>query len=284
MEMKYAQRVALFRERIREVINGSGLNHSRFAASIGVDRSTLSQLLSQHDLRLPRADTIAAIAEQYQVSVDWLLGLTNQGVVDADLLRGPLEFEDFSESSANQKLLEWHREASDYKVRYIPATIPDLLKTEAVASYEFRRYGVGRTDQSIRDTHVLLVQQRRAESEMEVCQSVQDIEGFAFGQGIWSDLSRELRIAQLRHMDALVDELYPRFRWFLFDGRQVYTAAFTLFGPLRVVVFIGQSYLVLNGTEHIRMFSRRFDELIRFATVQPNEMSGFLQDLIRRVP
>jgi transcriptional regulator with XRE-family HTH domain len=281
--MKYAQRVEVFRERIGEIIAGSGLNHSRFAVSIGVDRSTLSQLLSRNNLRLPRADTIAAIAEQYQVSVDWLLGLTNQGVVDADLMRGPLEFEDFSESSANQKLLEWHREASDYKVRYVPATIPDLLKTEAVASYEFRRYGVGRTDQSIRDTHVLLVQQRQSESEMEACQSVQDIEGFARGEGIWSDLSKASRISQLQHMVTLVDELYPRFRWFLFDGRQVYTAAFTIFGPLRVVVFIGQSYLVLNGTEHIRMFSRRFDELIRFATVQPSDMAGYLENLIRRV-
>lgn len=282
--MKYAQRVEIFRERISEVITGSGLNHSRFAASIGVDRSTLSQLLSSNNLRLPRADTIAAIAEQYQVSIDWLLGLTNQGVVDADLLRGPLEFEDFSESSANQKLLEWHREASGYKVRYIPATLPDLLKNEEVAGYEFRRYGIGRTDQSIRDTHVLLVQQRRAESEMESCQSVQDIESFALGEGIWRELSRDVRVRQLEHMIALVDELYPRFRWFLFDGRDVYTAAFTIFGPLRVVVFIGQSYLVLNSTEHIRMFSRRFDELIRVASIQPNEMTGYLENLVRRIP
>ena len=66
--MKYAERVEIFRDRISEVIAGTGLNHSRFAASIGVDRSTLSQLLSANNLRLPRADTIAAIAEQYGLS------------------------------------------------------------------------------------------------------------------------------------------------------------------------------------------------------------------------
>ncbi|MGI9316949.1 MAG: helix-turn-helix domain-containing protein [bacterium] len=280
--MKYQERVEVFRARISEVIANSGLNYSRFAASIGVDRSTLSQLLSNNNLRLPRADTIAAIAEQYQVSVDWLLGLTNQGVIGADVLRGPLEFEDFSESSANQLLLEWHQEASGYRVRYIPATLPDLLKTEQTATYEFRRYGMGRTDQSIR-THVLLVQQRKAETELEACQSTQDIEGFARGEGIWKDLSLQDRINQLNHMIALVDELYPRFRWFLFDGREIYTAAFTLFGPIRAVVFIGQSYLVLNSTEHIRMFSKRFDELIRCATVQPNEIKGYLQSLIQEI-
>ncbi len=282
--MKYAQRVAVFRERMGEVIAGSGLNHSRFAASIGVDRSTLSQLLSSNHLRLPRADTIAAIAEAYQVSIDWLLGLTNQGVVDADLMRGPLEFEDFSDSSANQNLLEWHREANGYRVRYIPTTLPDLLKTEEIAGYEFRRYGTGRTDQSLHDTHVQLVQQRREGAEMESCQPMQDVEALAFGQGIWQGLSRESRIHQLQHMMELADELYPRFRWFLFDGQEVYTAAFTIFGPLRVVVFIGQFYLVLNSTEHIRMFARRFDELIRFSIVQPNEVIGYLENLIRNIP
>lgn len=281
--MKYRERVEIFRERIGEVIANSGLNHSRFASSIGVDRSTLSQLLSPNNLRLPRADTIAAIAEQYQISIDWMLGLTNEGSLGADLLKGPLEFEDFSESSANQKLLEWHQEASDYKVRYVPATLPDHCKTEQVASYEFRRYGMGKTDQSIRDTHVLLIQQRRAETEMEVCQSTQDIEGFAKGEGMWSDLPLAVRIDQLEHMIALTEELYPRFRWFLFDGREVYTAAFTLFGPMRAVVFIGQFYLVLNSNEHIRMFSLRFDELIRCATVQPNEVGSFLKRLILEI-
>ena len=278
--MKYEQRVNLFRERILQVISQSNLNHSHFARSIGVDRSTLSQLLSPASLRLPRADTIAAIAEKYQVSIDWLLGLTQKGSIGAEVVTGPLEFEDFSQSSVNEKILEWHREAGSYKVRYIPATLPDLLKTEDVAAYEFRRYGVGRTDQSIRDTHVLLVQQRREESEMEACQSTQDIISFAQGEGIWSGLSESTRHAQLEHMIKLVDELYPRFRWFLFDGREVYTAAFTIFGPLRAVVFIGQVYLVLNSTEHIRMFTRRFDELIRCAMVQPHEVSDYIRELI----
>lgn len=280
--MHYEQRVELFRERIAEVIASSGLNHSQFAISIGVDRSTLSQLLSTQSLRLPRADTIAAIAERYHVSIDWLLGLTHQGSLATDLLKGPLEFEDFS-SSANERLLEWHQEASNYRVRYVPATLPDLTKTEQTSSYEFRRYGIGRTNQSIRDTHVLLVQQRKVESEMEVCQSIQDIESFAHGEGIWRDLPKPDRISQLEHMIALTEELYPRFRWFLFDGREIYTSAFTLFGPLRAVVFVGQYYLVLNSTEHIRLFSQRFDELIRCATVQPNEIASYLDTLISRI-
>ena len=279
--VKYEQRVNLFRQRINDVIRQSGLNHSQFARSIGVDRSTLSQLLSTANLRLPRADTIAAIAEKYQVSVDWLLGLTEQGALSADLVTGPLEFEDFSRSTVNEKILEWHQEAANYKVRYIPATLPDLMKTEQVAAYEFKRYGVGKTDQSIRDTHRLLIQQRREESDMEACQGLQDIIGFARGEGIWEELPKKIRMQQLQNMADLVDELYPRFRWFLFDSREVYTAAFTIFGPLRAVIFVGQAYLVLNSSEHIRIFSKRFDELIRFATIQPHEVSDFVRSLMK---
>jgi hypothetical protein len=36
---------------------------------------------------------------------------------------------------------------------------------------------------------------------------------------------------------------------------------------------------VLNGSDHIRMFARRFDELIRLATVQPHGIGGVLDDL-----
>ncbi len=278
--MRYAKRVNLFRQRIRQVIAQSGLSHSRFAASIGVDRSTLSQLLSPTAPRLPRADTLAAVAEKHHASIDWLLGLTHSGHIDAQLLTDPLEFEDFSRASVNEKILGWHREAGSHKVRHVPAMLPDLLKTADVAVYEFRSYGVERTEQSIRDTQVLLARQRLEEMEMEVCQSTQDIRGFARGEGIWRGLPKSVRAAQLEHMVALLDELYPRFRWFLFDGREAYTAAFTIFGPLRVVVFIGQTYLVLNSSEHIGLFAGRFDELIRLAVVQPHEVAAHIRELI----
>ena len=55
--------VEVFRERLGEVIDRSGLSRSAFAGEIGHDRSTLSQLLSPEHVRLPRAETIAAIAE-----------------------------------------------------------------------------------------------------------------------------------------------------------------------------------------------------------------------------
>src|SRR3546814_13259731 len=70
--------VETFRECLTQVIERSGLSRSAFAAKAGLDRSTLSQLLAAANDRLPRAETIAAIAEQEQVSTDWLLGLVEE--------------------------------------------------------------------------------------------------------------------------------------------------------------------------------------------------------------
>lgn len=281
--MNYAQRVKLFRDRVGQIISQHQLNYSQFAKSIGVDRSTLSQLLSENDLRLPRADTLASIAEQYQLSVDWLLGLTDEGSLDTELVARTPELERYKEADFNSRLTRWYQESLHYKLRYIPSSIPDFMKIESVASAEFLRFGVGEIDKSIRESNILLSQLREGKSEMEVCQSLQEIEIFARGQGAWSDISTAARQQQLKRMIEMNEELYPRFRWFLYDGRKIYTAPFTIFGPLRAVVFLGQHFLVLNSAEHIQLFTQRFDELIRHTIVHPHDIGTRLKSLLDEI-
>ena len=98
LSMKLQERVTLFQERLQRVIQHSGLNRSSFATSIRVDRSTLSQLLSTENVRLPRADTVLSIAEVYQVSIDWLLGITQEGAMGANIVHEALEVDDSSPS------------------------------------------------------------------------------------------------------------------------------------------------------------------------------------------
>ncbi|CAD7850656.1 MAG: hypothetical protein [Olavius algarvensis Gamma 3 endosymbiont] len=277
--MKLQERVSLFQDRLQQVINESGLNRSAFAASIKVDRSTLSQLLTADNIRLPRADTVASIAEVYQVSIDWLLGLTQEGSMGANILPEALQVDAYS-TSILEKNLEWHREACGYKIRYVPTTLPDLLKTEAVAEYEFNRYGAGKIDQSVRDNQLLLLQQRHPGSELETCMPLQHLESFAAGQGIWQGLERADRRRQLERMIELNDELYPGFRWYLFDAKQSYSASFTIFGPLRATLFLGHLYVIVNSINHIRKLTARFDDLIRIATVHPHEIQDYLRQLL----
>lgn len=279
--MKLQERVTLFQDRLQRVIAQSGLNRSSFATSIRVDRSTLSQLLSADNVRLPRADTVLSIAEVYQVSIDWLLGIIQDGGMGTNIVHEALEADD-STGSIYEKNLEWHRAARGYKIRYVPTTLPDLLKTEAVAEYEFNRYGSGKIDQSVRDNHLLLLQQRHPGSELETCMPIHHLEGFALGEGIWRDLPLADRRAQLQRMIDLNEELYPGFRWFLYDGKQTYSISLTIFGPLRVSLFLGKLYIIVNNIDQIRDITDRFEDLIRHAVVHPHEIRDYLQGLLQK--
>ena len=275
--------VEVFRERLTEVIERSGLNRTAFAARAGLDRSTLSQLLSPGNDRLPRAETIAAIAQREQVSVDWLLGLNQEGELGADIMAQVLEIEPSAGSLADARLAGWHAEAAGYKIRYIPMSLPDLLKTEEVIRYEFQQSAVTAPQARIEEAEQRLAYSRRPETDMEACGSVQALEEFALGQGIWEAMPTPSRVAQLEAMVKLLDELYPTFRWFLFDGRQHFTVPLTIFGPKRAAVYIGNMYFVFNSTEHIRVLTRHFDELIRAAIIQPPDVIGYIETLMSRV-
>ena len=254
-----------------------------FAARAGLDRSTLSQLLSPGNQRLPRAETVAAIAAREQVSVDWLLGLSQEGQIGTDVLPQALEIESDAASPADARLARWQEEAVGYKIRYVPATLPDLLRTEEVIRYEYQEYGAGTPKARIEQAEERLAYSRLPETDMEVCSSLQGIEDFARGHGVWNGLSAASRAAQLGAMIALLDELYPTFRWFLFDGLQRFSVPLTIFGPKRAAVYVGNMYLVFNSTEHIQVLTRHFDDLIRAAVVQPPDVIEVLEGLLREL-
>src|SRR3954466_4377081 len=110
--MRRQQTVEVFRGRLLEVIRRTGLSRSAFAARVGMDRSTLSQLLSPDNDRLPRVETLASIARAEQVSIDWLGGLSQEGPLGATLLKQSVQLEPHSPSPADDRLARWHEEAT----------------------------------------------------------------------------------------------------------------------------------------------------------------------------
>ncbi len=278
--MDRQETVEAFQRNLTEVIERSGQSRSAFAQRVGLDRSTLSQLLSTANLRLPRAETIAAIAGAEQVSVDWLLGLSQEGQIGTDVVEQELEISPGAASPADERLERWHAEAVGYKIRYIPTTLPDLLKSEEVIEFEFRGRGEGAPVARLQEAEHRLAYSRRPETDMEVCTSFQSVEGFVRGEGIWRTLPLPARRRQVETMIRLLDELYPTFRWFLFDGLRNYCPPMTVFGPQRVAVYFGTMYFVFNSTEQIRELTRHFDRLIREATVQPPDVGRYLDALL----
>ena len=270
----------LFRARLGEAMADAGLSQSALARRVGVDRSTLSQLLADEGERLPRADTAAAMAAALQVSLDWLMGLRQEAEPAADILDQTVEIATSGEGAVDEQLQRWHEAAAGYKIRYVPSTIPDLLKTDRVIEYEFSYFDAARPEEVRVRAADRLAYSRQPETDMEVCNTVQSIRDFARGEDIWSELPLADRVGQLERMVRLVEELYPTFRWFLYDGRRRYSAPITIFGPSRASIYIGQMYFVFHTTEHIRVLTRHFDDLIRIATVQPTEVAGFLRELL----
>ena len=268
-----------FRLRLAEAMDTMGLSRSRLARLVGIDRSTLSQLLSSDEDRLPRADTVAAIAATLKVSLDWLLGLSQQAKLGADILHESVQVKPTSFETADEEFARWRSEAAGFKLRYVDVTLPHLVKTDAVMRYEYRDFVARTTEQALATRDDRLAYIRLPETEMEICGAYQDIDLFARGEGLWRDLPAAARIEQLDHMIALTEDLYPSVRVFFFDGRTHYSTPYTIFGPLRAVVYVGQLYFVFNTTEHIRVLTGHFDNLIRAAVIQPTETPGFLRRL-----
>ena len=267
----------IFRERLKMLLTRSDLNQSAFATAVGIDRSALSQLLSGASTRLPRAETLLNIAAEFKVSLDWLLGLSQDEGLTGEI-RESLEIEEAPDGFDRTLLAKWHAEAAGTKIRYVPAGIPDLLRTEALVDYEAGITNKSRLAQA-GETQYRIDYNRRPETDMEVCMPRHTLEIFARGLGVWEGLSREARKEQLQHMARLLDDLYPTFRLFLYDGRQRYSIPYTIFGPYRAAIYAGDLYLVLNATEAIRSLTRHFDNLIRAAEVNSHETASFAANL-----
>ena len=265
------------------MIERSGRSTSGFARAAGVDRSTLSQLLDDADPRLPRADTLIAIAVAARVSTDWLLGLSQREEVGAEIIQAMLQIEMHDRGPADDHFVGWLNEAEGYRIRTVPVALPDFIKTEAVLRFEYGGAQEEASPLQFESVRARLHYMCRPDNDVEVCVAVQSLTAFASGQDIWQDLPRQERLEQIEHLIAIYRSAYPGLRLYLYDLRNLYSAPFTVFGPKRAVVFLGPSYLVLNGSEHIRMFARRFDDLIRLAIVQPHGIEGFLTDLLASI-
>ena len=271
--------VESFRARLGDVIARTRLSRAAFAKKVGVDRSTLSQILSPKSDRLPRVETLAAIAAAEQVSIDWLVGLSEEGGLRADVMEQTVEIQPGGLSPTDARLASWHAEAIGYKIRYVPSTLPDVVKTAEVIEYEYRSSASTTPGQRKETQKRSLDYQRRPETDMEVCSPVHQVQNLALGHGIWQGLPSSSRRAQIDHMIALTEELYPTFRWFFYDGLERYSVPLTIFGPMRASIYLGQRYLVLNSRGLIQMLIGHFDHLIRDSVVQPTDVPDQLREL-----
>ena len=271
----------IFQARLRLIMQRSELSQTDFAAAAGIDRSTLSQLLASGANRLPRVESIAAIARIGNVSMDWLLGLS-QAEPGSGMVAESLQIERDAPSPLDERLLGWLKEAAGYRIRHIPTTFPDILKTDAVIEDEYSHSVALGPRRRIEITQSRLDYLRQPETEIECCTAIQTFDALSQGEDIWRMLTPAQRRAQLEQVVALCDEFYPRLRLFLYDRRQFFSVPLTVFGPMRAAIYLGQTYFVFHSTEHIRALTRHFDQIVRGAYVEPTGIVDYMEKLLGR--
>lgn len=258
-------RAAQFRLRLARAMEERHVSQSALARSIGVDRSTVSQLLTDAGARLPNAHVVGSCASALGVSADWLLSLSNRPESAAELLASSLTMTEAPRALVDERIFEWHQESAGYKIRYVPATLPDMLKTRAVLEWEYAPH-LGRTaDQAIGASADRLAWMRSAQSDYEIAMPLFEIYSFAHGVGYYDGLPLDVRLEQIDHLLTLCEQLYPRLRIYLFDAKRLYCAPVTIFGPLLCAFYAGSHYMAFRDRDRIEIFTRHFDTLVREA-------------------
>lgn len=275
--MDKRDRAQVFRARLTQGMEQQNASQSWLARATGVDRSTISQLLSGEGARLPNAHVVGACALALGVSADWLLGLTERPESAADLLSAAMSMTEAPRALVDEKIFGWHREAQGYKIRHVPAALPDMLKTRAMIEWEYAPH-LGKTaEQAINASADRLSWMQNSSSDYEIVLPLHEISAFAAGTGYYAGLSLDLRRAQMEHMAELSERLYPRLRMYFYDARRLFSAPVTVFGPLIAVVYLGRYYLAFRDTDRVQALTTHFDHLVREADISAREVPKHLR-------
>ncbi|KUF09674.1 helix-turn-helix domain-containing protein [Pseudoponticoccus marisrubri] len=276
-------RATLLRARLAQALTRAGSNQTALARAAGVDRSTISQLLSDDGARLPNAHLVGACAQALGVSTDWLLGLSDRPELAADLLANSLTLTEAPRALVDETIYQWHRDAEGYKIRYVPPALPDMLKTRAVLEWEYAPHLGKTTEQAINASNDRLDWMRVSRSDYEIALPLFELDSFATGAGYYAGLDPALRADQLDQLIGLTETLYPRLRVYLYDARRLYSAPVTIFGPLLAVLYMGRSYLAFRDTDRIAAFTTHFDHLVKEASISARALPGHLRGLRDKV-
>lgn len=276
-------RSALFRTRLRDALRRAAISQAKLADLIDSDRSTISQILSEQSTRVPSAHLVAQIAEAIGISSDWLLGLTDRPERPTELVAAHMSVTQALRSAYDEQVAQWLDESVGYKVRHVPATLPDMLKTEAMQRWEYQDSFTKTPDQAVKATEDLVSWISSNGSDYEIALPVHELTSFAFGQGYYANLPREIRLEQLAHIRTVHDQLFPRLRITLFDAQTVYSAPITVYGPRIAVLYVGRYHFAFREKERINRLIEHFDWLVREAVVDSRELDGYITELIAQV-
>ncbi|SOE16784.1 helix-turn-helix protein [Hoeflea halophila] len=272
-------RAELFRVRLAARLALAGISRSALARKAGVDRSTIAQLLAPDEVRLPNAHLAAECAAALGVSADWLLGLSDRPEPAAEVLSANFRMATAQRTPADEQIIAWHQEAAGHKIRHVPATLPDILKTEAVLEWEYAAF-LDKTPEQARGAMRETVEWLHAPgSDYEICVPIDKVRALARGEGYWQGLDRAARAEQVDFMAERCARLYPSLRLYLYDAKKVFSAPVSIFGRLLAAVYVGQFYLVYRDSRQVSALTEHFDTLVRESEVEARNAGRAIREM-----
>lgn len=265
-----------FRDRLRTLLGDERGGVAAFLRDTGVDRSALSQFLDPDIDRLPRAEALRRIAEARGVTVDWLLSLSNAPGGGQEVAPS-VQIEAVDAPGGGSPIDQWRREAAGMKLRYVPSSLPDMLGLAP-------EQPAPDTDARTGQPENVLGGFQLGEMDVEIAMPQQTLQDLADGAGLWRGVARDLRRRQLVHMADTCAKAYPTLRLHLYDAREIYSAAFTVFGRFRAAIYLGESYLVVTSADQVAALTRLFDNLVRRALIGPDRVHETLRRLAQDAP
>ena len=267
----------VFSERLKLLIGSDKRGIAQFLRDTSVDRSALSQFLDPESVRLPRAEALRRIAQAYGVSIDWLLGMENS-TEGRQQIASSTEIENQVQIDGTTSLSHWYSEAADFKLRYVPSALPDMmnLSSEITGSTIIKD-----VQQSAAEN--ILGSVKLADIDLEIAMPIQTLEALAVQTGIWHGCSAQLCKQQLLHMAHICETSYPALRLHLYDGCKSFSVPYMIFGKQRIAVYIGEAYLVITTPNQVKTFAHKFDTLVRQTIISPDKVHQALVKLAHKI-
>ena len=213
------------------------------------------------------------------MSADWLLGLSDRPESAAEVLSANFRMATAQRTPADEQIIAWHQEAAGHKIRHVPATLPDILKTETVLEWEYAAF-LDKTPEQARGAMRETVDWLRAPgSDYEICVSIDKIKSLARGEGYWQGLGRDARAEQIAFMADRCERLYPSLRLYFYDAKKMFSAPVSIFGRLLAAVYVGQFYLVYRDSRQVSALTEHFDALVRESEVEARNAGKIIREM-----
>lgn len=276
----------IFQERLREAFAALGIRSARFCDKTGIARSTMTQLLKGDTARMPRLDTIVLLAQELNVTADWLLGLTNEKGKISEIVASTFDVAETERIIVdNHPMYRWvSQEPPDIKLRQHSHNIPDHMVTIDVLEYQYEdRYKQGNLSSESARSFCESFREKAARVPVDICVPMQGLLSFAAGQDVWSSLGKPQRREQLLFAADCLDSRYPTHQMYIYSSFRNRPPTFILYGHQQASLWIGSYHLIFYIRSQIETFHRQFDDHVKSAIIYPHQAADHLRGLARDI-